>query len=210
MSNNVGDFAADPGAFRFCPTTIAVDYRTDYEVASHGPEQHEWDRSSQPIGESHRIRQQGRHQYHDIRAHQTEEPDDFDLYTARGYKHKETYRSQNPKIEHKLFTYADAQPVSTYVSKIDHLIRRFGEKDVTGNLVIGILLEADSPGAKWCMSLPVEEKEAISTDYARFKSAIIQRFGRNRNEMMRTGDKVTHSFEKEDTFSVYDYIGDLQ
>ncbi|KAI1820374.1 hypothetical protein F4861DRAFT_543008 [Xylaria intraflava] len=182
----------------------------DFEVISHGPAQHGWKKTAQPLGDEAQGDNLGRRKYNDIRMenHGDEGPDDEDSYAARGYRNnRDNNRSTfTPKIEHQLFTYTDAQPVSTYISKLDHLIRRFGEKVVMDNLVVGILLDADSPGARWYMSLPEDDKETFSTNYARFKTAITQRFGRNRNEMMRKGDQITHSFTNEDTFSVYDYI----
>ncbi|KAI1436837.1 hypothetical protein GGR50DRAFT_692802 [Xylaria sp. CBS 124048] len=85
-------------------------------------------------------------------------------------------------------------------------LRRFGEKTVLDNLVIGILLEYTTSGAKWYyIALPEEEEEILSSNYPQLRAALIERFSKNHNAMMLQADKVKRSFTNGATFSVYDY-----
>ncbi|KAI2635529.1 hypothetical protein GGS21DRAFT_490194 [Xylaria nigripes] len=121
-------------------------------------------------------------------------------------QHNTSGHDKNIKIEHQLFVYKDIEPISSYLSKLDHLVYRYGHKRVLDHLGVGILLDSTSAGAKWFMALASEQKELLSSDYDLFKSAMKKRFAKDRNTMMRKGDSITHSFEKEDQFSVNDYI----
>lgn len=112
---------------------------------------------------------------------------------------------QNIKIEHQVFIFKDIEPVSTYLSKIDHLASRYGEDVVLNHLGIGILLDGSSAGAKWFMSLERKEKDKAMKSIRKFKKAMNKRFARDRNDMMKKGDSLTHSFANKD-MSVDDYI----
>ncbi|KAF2963382.1 hypothetical protein GQX73_g10197 [Xylaria multiplex] len=189
------------------PTAQPMDYDAQYRGGRWGPYRdyrNDDQRGDRPAG--HR-----RDQDDDIRPRNNRDQDD-DTRPRNNRDHRRQDRqdtrdrTSSMKIEHQLFIYHDTEPVSAYISKLDHLVHRYGEAKVMDNLIVGILLDAKSPGAKWFMALPSEEREDLSADYSSFKTQIQKRFGKDRNTMMQRGDRVTHSFENEENFSANDYL----
>ena len=196
VRSNHASPAATP---RLSPKRARVD--NDYEMVERElPHQTGWVPNSQPMEPNLRP---------PSRANRNR---DHRQYQERQDTRSQRYSSERPqhapqlKIEHQIFVYHDTEPVTSYLSKLDHLVHRVGESTVLDHLGIGILLDGKSAGAKWFLALSTADKASVSTDYALFKKTMKKRFGKDRNTMMQKGDSLKHSFENEDKFSVNDYI----